>query len=241
MRNVKMRYQRSTLGILWAMLNPLLTMVCLVIVFRAVLRIQIQDYWAFLLSGYFAWVFFLHTVTASGTLLRDHGNMLRSVPLAPEVLVWSIAISRSFELLIELLLVAIVLVIFYHHRVPPSFALLPLAVVIHFTLTLAVAFPVAAVGVFFHDVQHAMPVVLTLLGYISPVFYGLYQVPEALRAWFLVLNPFTRVLPLFQAILYEGRSPQPVAFILAATLSLSLCVVGLAAFRWRRPVFAEIV
>lgn len=240
-RNLKVRYQRSILGVLWALLNPLFTVVCLVVVFQHVLRIPMEDYWAFLLSGYFAWVFVLHTVTASTSLLREHANMLRSVSFEPEVLVWSGAIARGIEFLIELALVATAIAIFRHHGVPASYALLPLAVLIHFTLTLALAFPVAALGVFFHDVQHALPVALTLLGYISPVFYTLMLVPETLRVWFLLLNPFTRVLPLFHALLYEGRIPGTGEWLLAATLSASLCVVGMAAFRWRRPVFAEIV
>jgi lipopolysaccharide transport system permease protein len=240
-RNLKIRYQRSALGIAWALLNPLLTILCLVVVFRYVLRIQIENYWAFLLSGYFAWVFFLHTVSASVALLREHAPILRSVSFASEVLVLSTALTRCLEFLIELTLVMVVIAIFVHHSVPASFALVPLAVVVHFFMTLAVAFPVAALGVFFHDVQHALPVALTILGYVSPVFYTLSLVPEALRVWFLLLNPFTRVLPLFHALLHEGRIPSVSDWLLAATLAGSLCVVGLAAFRWRRPIFAEVV
>jgi ABC-type polysaccharide/polyol phosphate export permease len=240
-RNLKMRYQRSALGVVWAFLNPALTIVCLIVVFRFVLRIRIEDYWAFLLSGYFAWVFFVHTVAASTTLLRDHGHMLRSVSFPPDVLLWSTAIARCLEFLIELTLVAGVLAVLRHHTVPWSYGLLPLAVGIQLLLTLAIAFPVAALGVFFHDVQHALPVAMTILSYISPVFYTLTLVPEGLRVWFLLFNPFTRVLPLFHALLYEGRIPGPGDWLLAATLSASLCVVGMAAFRWRRPVFAEVV
>lgn len=240
-RNIKVRYQRSGLGLAWALLNPILTIVCLVMVFTYVLRISIDDYWAFLLSGYFAWVYFAHTVSTSVTVLREHGQLLRSVRFPPVLLIWSNAISRGFEFLVELLLVAIVLATVRHHAIPASFAMIPVAVVIHVLMTVAFALPVAAVGVFFHDTQHAMPVLLTALGYISPVFYGLYMVPETLRAWFLVLNPLTRVFPLFHAIIYDGRNPPLFAWLLAATLAGALCVVGHAAFRWRRPVFAEVV
>jgi lipopolysaccharide transport system permease protein len=241
MRNVKVRYQRSVLGLLWALLNPVLTILCLVAVFTYVLRIPLQDYWAFLLSGYFAWVYFAHTVSTSVTILREHSQLIRSVRFPPVLLVWSNALSRGIEFAIEIALVAILLAVVRHHGVPTSYALIPLAVLIHMLITVAFALPVAAAGVFFHDAQHALPVLLTALGYISPVFYSFYMVPEPLRAWFLVLNPMTRVFPIFHAVIYEGRHPPILAWVFAATLAVALCVVGHAAFRWRRPVFAELV
>lgn len=240
-RNLKMRYQRSALGLLWAFLNPILIVLCLVVVFTYVLRIQLQSFWAFLISGYFAWVFFAHTVSGSVTLLREHGQMIRSVSFAPALLIWSNAISRAFEFAIELLLVAIILAIFHHGGVPSAYALLPVAVVIHILMTVAFALPVAAIGVFFHDTQHAMPVLLTALGYLSPVFYSLYMVPESLRLWFLLVNPLVRVFPIFHAILYEGRIPPTPAWVISGSLAVTLCILGHLAFRWRRPVFAEVV
>lgn len=240
-RNLKVRYQRSALGILWALLNPVLTVLCLVVVFTYVLRIQLQAYWAFLISGYFAWVYFAHTVSTSVSLLREHGNVIRSVHFSPAILVWSNAISRGIEFAIELALVAVTLAVFHHHGVPASFVLLPLAAIIHIVMTVAFAFPVAALGAFYYDLQHALPVLLTALGYISPVFYSLYMIPEGLRIWFMMVNPLMRVFPVFHAILYDGRNPPTIAWIISATMAVTLCILGHAAFRWRRPVFAEIV
>jgi ABC-type polysaccharide/polyol phosphate export permease len=240
-RNVKVRYQRSALGVVWALLNPVLIILCLIAVFTYVVRVPLDDYWAFLLSGYFAWVYFAHTVSTSVTILREHGQLIRSVPFPPVLLVWSNAISRAIELVIELVLVCALLAVLRHDAVPWTFALVPLAVLIHVLLTVAFALPVAAVGVFFHDTQHGLPVLLTALGYISPIFYSLYMVPEPLRAWFLLLNPMTRVFPIFHAIIYEGRNPPLIAWVMAATIAAALCVVGHALFRWRRPVFAEVV
>ena len=70
-RNLKMRYKRSVLGFVWALLNPLFTVAILVAVFRFVFRLAVEDYWAFLLSGYFAWIFVLHTVGACASVVRE--------------------------------------------------------------------------------------------------------------------------------------------------------------------------
>jgi ABC-type polysaccharide/polyol phosphate export permease len=67
------------------------------------------------------------------------------------------------------------------------------------------------------------------------------MIPEALRIWFMMVNPLMRIFPIFHAVLYEGRVPPLYAWFISATLAITLCILGHAAFRWRRPVFAEIV
>lgn len=239
-RNLRMRYQRSALGFVWALLNPLFTVLILVTVFRLVLRIDVPGYWAFLISGYFPWVFVMHTLGQSATLIRDHSYMTRSIAFPSEILVISVVASRAFEFVVELVLVGGAIAIFYHHGVPASFLALPLIVVLHLLLTLGIALPLSALSVFFHDVQHALPVALTLLGFISPVYYPLSLVPEGLR-WLFRLNPFANVLTLYHAVLHEGRFPTAGELGLAAAAALLSVTIGALLFRWKRPFFAEIV
>lgn len=239
-RNLTMRYKRSVLGFVWALLNPLFTVVILVAVFRYVFRLSVQDYWAFLLSGYFAWIFVLHTVGACASVIREHSYMTRTLAFPSDVLVLSTVLARFVEFLAELALVAILIAIFKHHGVPLSYIALPLVAAIHLCITLALAFPVAALSVFFQDVQHALPVAFTLLGYLSPVYYPLSYIPARWQTLYR-LNPFANVLPLFQTVLYEGRIPGIAALALTGGVSLLLLVVGVRRFRWKRAYFAEVV
>ena len=239
-RNLKMRYKRSVLGFVWALLNPLFTVAILVAVFRFVFRLAVEDYWAFLLSGYFAWIFVLHTVGACASVVREHSYMTRTLAFPSDVLVLSTVLARFIEFLAELLLVAILLAIFRHGGVPLSYVALPFIVVIHLMMTLALAFPVAALAVFFHDVQHALPVAFTLLSYLSPVYYPLSYIPEAWRALFR-LNPFANILPLFHSVLYEGVFPSALVFTLTAAGAAILLLFGVRLFRWKRGYFAEVV
>jgi ABC-type polysaccharide/polyol phosphate export permease len=239
-RNLKMRYQRSTLGFVWALLNPLLTVVILVGVFRYVFRITVQDYWAFLLSGYFAWVFVVHTVAACASVIREHSYMTRTLAFPSDVLVLSLALARFVELAVELALIAIVLAIYRHGGVPLAYVALPLLMVLLLLVTLSVAMPTAALGVFFHDVQHALPVALTLLGYLSPVYYPISYVPESWQALYRI-NPFANILPMFQGVLYEGRFPSASSLLLTSLAAAALCAVGIRLFRWKRAYFAEVI
>jgi homopolymeric O-antigen transport system permease protein len=239
-RNLKMRYQRSLLGFGWALLNPLMTVLVLVVVFGAILKIQVDQYWAFLISGYFPWVFVMHTLGTSAGQVTSHSYMARSLAFPSEVLVLSGVLSRLVEFLAEMLLVVVGLAIFLHHGVPLSFLLLPFVVLIQVILTTGLALPVAAMGVFFQDVQHALPVVLTLLSYLTPVYYPLSYVPERLRLVY-DLNPFVGLIRLYHELLYEGKIPTAGEFVVPLVASLVCFGFGLILYRWKRAYFAEVV
>ena len=73
-RNLKVKYQRSLLGFVWTLVNPLLTVAILVVVFSHVVRIQVPHYWAFLLSGYFVWNFMLQTLNTGTWIFAEHSH-----------------------------------------------------------------------------------------------------------------------------------------------------------------------
>ena len=239
-RNIKMRYKRSILGFLWALLNPLLTVVILVGVFRYVFRVTVEQYWAFLLSGYFAWVFVLHTLGACAGVVRDHAYMTRSLAFPSDVLIISTVVARFVEFVAELAMVAIILAVFLHHGIPAAYVALPLVMVLHLAITLAVAYPIAALSVFFTDVQHALPVGLTLLSYLSPVYYPLSFIPGNWQALYR-LNPFANVLSMFHGVLYRGTFPAGDDVVRAVVWSGVLLTLGVQLFRWKRAYFAEVV
>ena len=239
-RNLKMRYQRSVLGFLWALLNPLVTILILVAVFRYVIRIGVDDYWAFLVSGYFVWVFVQHAVATSAGVIGDHSYMTRSLAFPAEILVLSSVLARMVEFMAELALVVLVLAVFRHNGIPLSMLLLPVVVAITLVLAIGLAMPIAAGAVFFKDIEHAVPVALMMLGYLSPVFYPMSLVPDRFRTIYL-LNPVAALLTLYHEILYEGRFPSLALLSGSAAMSVVICAAGVVLFRRQRRLFAEII
>ena len=239
-RNLKVRYQRSFLGFVWLLANPILSAATLVLVFAYIVRLPVADYWAFVLSGYFAWVFVAHTIGTSTFIIPEHAAMAKSVAVPADIFVLGAAGSRLIEFVAELLLALVVLAVFHHHRLPASFLLLPVAVLLLVLTTLGLAFPAAALGVHFRDVQHGLPVALTMLMYASPVFYPARLVPAEFSTLYL-LNPFAQILTLFHVILYEGRLPTVLQVAVATITSLAIYVAGHMQFRRRRALFPEIV
>lgn len=239
-RNLKVRYQRSVLGFVWALLNPLATITILVAVFSYIIRIGVPHYWAFLVSGYFAWVFLLHTVTSASAVITDHSYLARGAAFPTEILVFAAAGARLIEFGIEMVLVMIVLAIFHHGGVPPSFALTPVLVVILTLLVLGLALPVASLAVFFHDVQHALPVALSMLAYVSPIFYPITLIPERVRDVFLI-NPVAILVSLFHGVLYQGQWPSLLHLMGATAMALAVYLLGYAGFRRHRAFIPETV
>ncbi len=240
LRNLKIKYQRSALGFFWTLLNPLAMVAVLVVVFSRIIRIPVEHYWAFLISGYFAWSFIMQILSSGTYVLNEHAALRRSVAFPTEVLVLSTAASRLVEFLAELMLVMLVLIVFHHQGVPLAIVLVPLLVVFQVMIALGLMMPLATAAVFYTDIQHALPVVLLTLFYISPVFYPMHLVPEGMRPFYAV-NPLAGMLTLYHVVLYEGRFPSLQLLGGTAVVAVLLFAAGYAIFHKYTRVFAELV
>ena len=107
-------------------------------------------------------------------------------------------------------------------------------------MTVGLLMPIAAASVFYTDVQHALPIALLSLFYISPVFYPATMVPEAVRQLYFV-NPVAGLMTLFHTVLYEGRVPSFPLLAGTAAAACALFVVGYVIFKRYSPTFAELV
>ena len=239
-RNLKVKYQRSMLGFIWTLLNPLLTIAVLTVVFTYFIKIRVPHYWAFVFSGYFVWNFMLQMISTATYVLAEHAPLRRSVAFPSEVLLFAAAASRLVEFAIEMAIAVLLLIVIHHEGVPASFVLLPLLVTLQVLLAIGLAFPVATLSVFYSDVQHAIPILLLMLFYLSPVFYPATMVPASLLP-FYYLNPIAGLLTLYHDALYGGHWPSPVLLASMTVASVGLCGLGYALFNRYKRLFAEIV
>ena len=238
-RNLTVKYQRSALGFLWTFLNPLLTVAVLVLVFSLVVRIPIESYWAFLLSGYFAWNFASQSLLNATYVIQEHARLRRSVAFPAAVTILAACGSKLVELLGELVLVTLVLCLLHHRGVPAALTSVPLLVLLLALVTLGLMFPIAVLSTRFRDVQHAMPIAMTTLFYATPVFYPLDLVPEALQS-LVLLNPYASLLTLFQQVLFEGRLPAPELLGIAAVHAVAWMALGHLLFQRYESLCVEI-
>ncbi len=238
-RDLKVKYQRSFLGLIWTFLNPLLTVAVLIAVFSHIIRIQIEEYWAFLISGFFAWHFIQMTLSHATTIFANHASLSRSVYFPREILILSTAVSKLVEFLIEIIIVLIVLLVFYYQWIPSSLSLLPVLIMIQLVMVTGLMFSVAVISVLFHDVQHALPIVITSFFYLTPVFYPARMIPESVRP-FSFLNPFSGLLELYHQVLYEGGWPSIQLFGSVTVYAAAICLLGYWLFKRYEGICVEI-
>jgi ABC-type polysaccharide/polyol phosphate export permease len=239
-RDLKVKYQRSWLGFFWTLFNPLVTVGVLIAVFSYVVRIPIKNYWAFLISGYFAFNFFSQTLNGGVAAAVGNAYLTRTSYFPQEVLVLSSTFARLLEFLGELAIVLVLLALFHHKGLPFSFIwVLPLVSILFF-LAVGISFPLVTLAVYYEDTVQAIPLATMTLFYLTPVFYHVDFVPESIRG-FYYLNPMTPVLELYHAVLYRGEMPEPGLLIALFGLAMAVGLYGYILFSRKKREFAEIV
>jgi lipopolysaccharide transport system permease protein len=238
-RDIKVKYQRSPLGLIWTLLNPLITVTILVTVFSYVIRIHIDHYWAFLISGFFVWNFISQVLSHATFLISSHASLSRSVYFPREILILSAAFSRLFEFLIEIGIVIVVLFIFHYKSFPTSIILLPVLVLAQVAMAVGLMFPIAVISVLFYDVRHALPLLITSLFYLTPVFYHASMIPWSMQVLYY-LNPFVGLLTLYHTVLYEATWPSMRLLCAVSTAATVILFFGYLVFKRYKGVCVEI-
>lgn len=240
-RNLKVKYQGSILGFLWTLLNPLAIVLVLTVVFTHIVRIDIHHYWAFLLSGYFVWHFFNQSVSAATYLLVEHAELSRSIAYPQEAPIIAGALSRLIEFVLELTLILVTLLVFHHGwQFPTGYLAVPWLVGILFVMAMAIMFPLGTLSVYYRDVCHGLPLVLTTLFYVTPVFYPADLVTGPLRTLYMC-NPLVFLLGAFHEACYEGVFPSLAQLVGLSVFSLLGLLMGYVFFNRCKASYAEIL
>lgn len=228
-RDLKVRYRRSTIGFLWTMLQPLMTMLVLTMVFSAVFRFDAPNYPVYALAGIMFWNFFSQSVVTSMNSLRSNAQLLIKIPVPKAVFPLATVLAGVVNLLFAMVPLFAILLVTGH---PIRFAVLflPLAIVLAALFTLGAGLLLAPMAVFFYDTIEMIGVLLTLLMYMTPVFYPMEIVPEKYR-WAVRFNPIRSVLETFRDPIYFGKIPPLTHLTVAVSVTALALAVGIVAFR----------
>ncbi len=237
LKDLKLKYGGSWLGFVWSLLNPLILIVVYSIAFKYILRIQLENFTLFLITGILPWIFFSTAVMASTTAILSNGNLVKKIHFPREILPLSTVLFNLIQFLFALI-VFFPALIFLGAPLRGAVAAYPLVLLLHFAFTVGIALLLSAVTVFYQDVRHLTEVGLLALFWVTPIIYHLSMVPERVR-WLFQLNPLTAYISAYQDVIYWGRWPAGETWGLAllwAGLSLAL---GSWVFRRYHPSFAE--
>lgn len=221
---IKTRYKRSLLGVVWTLLNPLLTMIVLTLVFSQIFRITVESYPVYVLSGLVAWLFFANTTTMSMQGLVLSGGLLNRIYIPKSIFAVSAAGVGLFNLTISLLpLFAISLIMGTSLHL--SLLVLPAAVILLAMFALGVGLILSTAAVYFADMLPVYEVILLLWMYSTPVIYPPDILPQKLL-WLFKFNPMFHLIQLFRTPIYEGKIPGLTEWLICAGIALITFILG---------------
>ncbi len=229
LKELRVRYKRSVLGFVWALLNPALLMIVLTLVFGTIMRFSAHHYSIFLLSMLLPWTFFAQSLAYSVDSIVGNGELLKKVKVARLVFPLAALVSNIINFLLSLIPL-LLLVIAMRFPVHWTWLYLPVPMIGLFLFTLGTALFFATINVFYRDVHHIIQVITQAWFYFSPIIYSLDLIPIKYR-WVFKLNPLLYVLNGFRLSIYYGMLPSAGSVALSLICGIASLAVGFYIFQ----------
>jgi lipopolysaccharide transport system permease protein len=226
-RRIKVKYKQASVGIGWAVLQPLLAAAIFAVFFGHLAKVPSDGvpYMLFALAGTVVWAYFSSSAgIAMESLVLDQG-LVKKVYFPREILPLSAVVAGLLDLAAGTLTL-VVFAAFYGIGPAFSWIALPLPMLIVIAACAAFSLCASAINTYYRDARHAMPFVLQLILYLSPVLYPLSLVPERWQLPYSILNPLAGSIDGFREIVLHGSWPD--ATITAGALASSLLYTAFA-------------
>ncbi len=245
-REILARYQESMLGTFWAVLTPLMSLVVYTLVFRHIFNARwgntggtSVEFALQLYAGLAVFNFCAECLSRAPRLVLDQPNLVKKVVFPLEILPWILALSAFFHLAISLGILLLAS-LWINGLWPPTLVALPLVWLPLLPLALGFGWLLAALGVFLKDINQVLGTVISLLMFLSPVFYPVEALPQDWRP-LMKFNPLAQILENTRHVVLDGVWPDwnEVALLLVAGLLVALA--GAAFFKATRHGFADVL
>lgn len=240
-RDVKVRYTQAVLGIIWAAIQPLSTMVVFSIFFGGLADVPSQGlpYPLFAFAGLVPWAFFQYGITQAANSVVNNSNLITKVYF-PRLLIPLSSIAAGFVDFVVAFSILLVMMPFYGFLPTVNALFVPLLIVLVFAVAFGVGIWLAGINVFFRDVRHTTTFIVQVWLFVTPIAYptGLLE-----RNWQIVyaLNPMVGVVEGFRWALLGVGDPPSMLIVISAGVAIGLMTSGVWFFRKVEGTFADVV
>ena len=228
-REIKRKYARSYLGIVWSVLNPLLTMAVMSMIFSTIFKRSIENFPIYYLTGTILWGFFSQSTTAAMTGLVDNKSLLLKVKLTKQTFILSRVLTALANLGYTMVAYILMLIVF---RVKLSFTMLlfPLVIIFLFLFSTGVSYILSIAYVFFGDIKYLYSVVLTIWMYMSGIFYPVDSVTSVMQR-IISANPVYSYIQFARECVMYQKVPDASVWLKMIGWGTGMFVVGYYIFR----------
>ena len=240
-RDIKVRYKQTVLGGLWAIIQPVFTMIVFTLFFGKLAKVPSDGipYPIFVYAGLLPWTYFANALTASGNSLVGSANLITKVYFPRLIVPASAALAGLLDFFIAMLVLGI-LMIYYQFLPGYGILLFPALVALTFLCAVGVGLWLSALNVEYRDIRYAIPFLIQIWMFVSPVIYPISMVKESYQ-WLLALNPMGGIINAYRASLFGQKPIDWFLLCISAAIILILFFSGMYYFRRMEKTFADVV
>jgi lipopolysaccharide transport system permease protein len=239
-RDIKVRYKQTILGALWAIIQPLFTMLIFTLFFGRLAGMPSDGipYPIFAYAGLLPWTFFSNAVTTSGNSLVGNSNLITKVYFPRMVIPIASVGAGLIDFAIAFVLL-IILMFYYGIGISVNILMLPVLVILTCLLAIGIGMWASALNVKYRDIRYALPFLIQLGMFATPIIYPASLVPEKWR-WLLSLNPLTGLIEGFRSAFF-GKPFDWVGLTISVVITFLILIYAAYSFRRMEKTFADII
>lgn len=240
-RDIQVRYAQTVLGAGWAILQPVLTMVVFTIIFGTLAQIPSDGvpYPVFSLAALVPWTYFSSALTSSSSSLVANTGLITKIYFPRLVIPFASVLAGLVDLAIAFVILLAMLLVYGIVPAASSLLVVPVLVLIMLLVAGGMGFWLAALNIQYRDVKYAVPFLVQIWMYASPIVYPLSLVPERFRSIY-ALNPMVGVIEGFRSVLLGTGAVGWSTIVLALLVGLGMFVGGALYFQRSERVFADV-
>lgn len=240
-RDIKVRYKQTIIGILWAVIQPFLTMVVFSVFFGKFAKIPSEGipYPIFVYAGLLPWTYFSESLTRATDSVVSDANLIRKIYFPRLITPLSASLSALIDFFISFGIL-LFLMAYYQFMPAKGIILFPVLAFFTFLCSAGVGFWLSALNVMYRDIRYAVPFIVRLGLFLTPVIYPVSIVSQKYR-WILYLNPMTGIIEGCRAFLLGYKSVPVFGLFLSMVTVLIFFISGAFFFRKMEKSFADVI
>ena len=241
LRDIKVRYRQTLLGVAWAVLQPVAFMVIFSLVFGKFGKISSDGtpYPLFSYTGLVPWTFFATALSLAVNSIAANISLVKKIYFPREVFPIGVTIGAFVDFVVASSLVA-ALMVWYHCSATWQLLWLPWLIVLEIAFIVGTTLVAGAMNVFYRDIKYIVPLAVQLWMFATPVIYPVSKVPEHLRGWYM-LNPMAVIIDGMRRVTLHGQSPELGPLTIATVLVGAFCVFAYRYFKRVEVKFADLI
>jgi lipopolysaccharide transport system permease protein len=238
-KEIKVRYKNNFLGYLWSIANPLAFAFVFFVAFKVVMRIKMEDYSLFLISGLFPWQWFSNSVNTSPSIFLGNSSIIKKVSFRRGIIPLAMILQDMFHFIFSIPVITVFLFLFGKS---PSLSWLygiPILLVLQLLITYGVSLVISSINLFFRDMERLTSIFITFLFYFTPIIYNESMIPPKFTP-LIKLNPISPLMISWRNLFLTGTL-EPMYLMLTAVYGSLALAFGYLIYRrlsWR---FAEVL